>query len=297
LNGIAKLSKKNYTRPLASVATATEALMKLRLWQVDAFAERPFSGNPAAVVPLDSWLPDATMQAIANENNLSETAFLVARGATAYDLRWFTPKQEVPLCGHATLATGWVVLNELTPSSDVVRFHTKSGELSVARGPNNFLRMALPADKATAFAAPPGFAAELGAALGVNAPDELHIGRYPLAVWKDAQAIRAMRLGNIDDLLRKSGCWGLVVTAGGTTAEPYDFISRFFAPLAGVPEDPVCGSAHCMLTPFWAKRLGKRELVAYQASPRGGHLLCTDEGERVILSGPCALYMRGEIEV
>jgi PhzF family phenazine biosynthesis protein len=271
--------------------------MKLKLWQIDAFADRAFAGNPAAVVPLDSWLPDAAMQAIANENNLSETAFFVPRDGDSYDLRWFTPKQEVPLCGHATLAAGWVVLNELTPSADVARFHTKSGELSVTRGRNRLLRMTLPADTAAPFAAPAGFAEELGNALGVAAPDELYIGRYPLAVWNDPAAIRTMVLGNIDDLLRKTGRWGLVVTAGGAAAEPYDFISRFFAPLAGVPEDPVCGSAHCLLTPFWARRLGKRELTAYQASPRGGTLLCTDDGERVVLSGPCALYMRGEIEV
>ncbi len=151
--------------------------MKLKLWQVDAFAERPFSGNPAAVVPLESWLPDATMQAIANENNLAETAFFVphATGMGSYDLRWFTPTVEVPLCGHATLASGWVVLNELSPSFDMVRFETKSGELTVAREANGRLRMALPASAVEPFAAPHGLArtlAELRTA--VATPDELH---------------------------------------------------------------------------------------------------------------------------
>jgi len=273
--------------------------MRLKLWQVDAFAERPFSGNPAAVVPLQSWLPDAQMQAIANENNLAETAFFVphATGMGSYDLRWFTPAVEVPLCGHATLASGWVVLNELSPSLDMVRFETKSGELTVAREANGRLLMALPSGATKPFAAPPGYAAALGTALGVSPPDELHVERYVLAVWNDASAIRSIKLGDVAPLLRKAGTFGLIVTAGGATAAPYDFISRFFAPDAGVPEDPVTGSAHCMLTPFWAKRLGKRKLKARQASPRGGDLLCTDEGDRVTLSGPCALYMRGEIEV
>jgi PhzF family phenazine biosynthesis protein len=271
--------------------------MKLKLWQVDAFAERPFGGNPAAVVPLEAWLPDATMQAIANENNLSETAFFMARGIGLYDLRWFTPQAEVALCGHATLASAWVVLNELAPSAGLVRFQTKSGELSVMRAKDGQLRMALPADPVVPFAAPNGFAQALGDALSVRPPDETHIGRYMMAVWKDASAIRAMTLRDITAAMRVSGKWGLIVTAAGTGAAPYDFVSRFFSVDHGVPEDPVCGSAHCALTPFWAKRLGRRELRAYQASPRGGDLLCTDEGDKVILSGPCALYMRGEIEV
>jgi PhzF family phenazine biosynthesis protein len=267
--------------------------MKLGLWQVDAFATRPFAGNPAAIVPLEQWLPDATLQAIANENNLSETAYLVAREPGHYELRWFTPQAEVALCGHATLATGWVVLNELERGLDVVRFATKSGELTVERGDGGLLKMALPADRAGSFAAPPGTAEMLGQALGVSAPSELFAGRYLLAVWKDPSDIRRMTLGDIAPVLRPAGTWGLVVTAPGDGA--YDFVSRFFSIDHGIPEDPVCGSAHCLLTPFWAKRLGKTELRAYQASARGGDLLCTDEGGRVILSGPCALYMRGEI--
>ena len=268
--------------------------MKLGLWQVDAFASRPFAGNPAAIVPLEKWLPDATLQAIANENNLSETAYLVAQAPGHYELRWFTPQAEVALCGHATLATSWVVLNELERGLDVVRFATKSGELTVERGEGGMLRMALPADRALPYAAPAGTAEALGQALSVSPPDAFFKGRYLVAVWNDASEIRRIRLGDIAPVLRPAGTWGLAVTAAGDAA-PYDFVSRFFTIDLGVPEDPVCGSAHCLLTPFWAQRLGKRELRAYQASARGGDLLCTDEGERVILSGPCALYMRAEI--
>jgi predicted PhzF superfamily epimerase YddE/YHI9 len=237
------------------------------------------------------------MQNVAAEMNLSETAFVVPRQDGGFDLRWFTPAIEVPLCGHATLASGWVVLNELSPSKDIVRFQTKSGELSVARGTNGMLRMSLPATSTRPFHADPGFGDQLGKALSVAPPEELHFGRYLAAVWNDATVVRAIRLGDVVPLLRQASTFGLIATAGGGTAAPYDFISRFFAPDAGVPEDPVTGSAHCVLTPFWARRLGKRELKARQASARGGDILCTDEGDRVMLSGPCALYMRGEIEV
>jgi predicted PhzF superfamily epimerase YddE/YHI9 len=271
--------------------------MKYPLWQVDAFAAHPFAGNPAAVMPLERWLPDATMQAIAGENNLSETAFFVARADGAYDLRWFTPEAEVPLCGHATLASGWVVLNVLAPAATMARFETKSGMLTVARGESGHLRMSLPSDTVTAFEAPDGFAAKLGHALGAGAPDEIHIGRYLMAVWNDARIIGDMILGDIAPSMRAAGRWGLIATAGGETAAPHDFISRFFSIGHGVPEDPVTGSAHATLTPFWAKRLGKRRLHAYQASARGGDLLCTDEGARAILAGACALYLRGEIDI
>jgi len=274
-----------------------EVAMKLKLWQVDAFAEGPFRGNPAAVVPLETWLPDATMQAIANENNLSETAFFVRRDTDRYDLRWFTPVTEVALCGHATLASGWVALNELSTASNLVRFQTKSGELTVEKDRDGYLRMALPSDRCAPYDAPAGYGRELGEGLGVAAPDELHIGRYVLAVWQNPDTIRQIKLGDISSVMSRAGKWGLIVSAGGKSTAPYDFISRFFAPSHGVPEDPVCGSAHSALTPFWAKRLGKRQLRAYQASARGGELLCTDESERVILAGPCALYMRGEIEI
>lgn len=279
--------------------------MKLKLWQVDAFADRPFAGNPAAVVPLQSWLSDETMQAIANENNLAETAFFVphATGMGRYDLRWFTPAVEVPLCGHATLASGWVVLNELMPSADMVRFETKSGELTVAREGDGRLKMALPASSVDPFAAPAGLANELAELAGGVSPEELHwspkgAGGNPglVAVWPEA-ALRAMRPGSgLAEALASVKARGFLATAKGD-GKPYDFLSRFFAPGMGVHEDPVTGSANCALTRFWSKRLGKKTLRVWQASPRGGDLLCTDEVDRITLSGPCALYMRGEIEV
>ncbi len=277
--------------------------MKLKLWQVDAFAERPFGGNPAAVVPLESWLDDALLQAIANENNLAETAFLVRREVGLYDLRWFTPTVEVPLCGHATLASAWVIFAELAPTLPAVRFATQSGILTVERSADGRHSMALPAGRVESLPAPQGFGSALGDALRVGPPSEIHFAPSgaggtpaPLGVWPEA-AIRAMRYsGSLADVLSRAGASALLATAQGN-GTPYDFVSRFFAPGVGVPEDPVTGSMHATLTPFWAKRLGKRELRAYQASPRGGDLLCTDDGERVILSGPCAFYMRGEIEV
>lgn len=271
--------------------------MKLKLWQVDAFASLPFEGNPAAVVPLEEWLPDETLQAIAQENNLSETAFFIETGEGRYDLRWFTPTTEVDLCGHATIATAWLLLNELAPRLDAIAFSTRSGILAVQRRADALLSMSLPASPVSRFAAREGFADELGAALGLVAPEEIHAGRYLLALWEDADAIQNLRpSGNFVALLREAKQWGLVATAPGD-GHPYDFVSRFFAPDKGVPEDPVTGSAHCMLTPFWAKRLGKKTLRAYQASKRGGGILCTDEGARVTLSGNCALYLRGEIEI
>lgn len=271
--------------------------MKLKLWQVDAFASQPFKGNPAAIVPLQEWLPDETLQAIAEENNLSETAYLIKQSEGNYALRWFTPATEVDLCGHATMATGWFVLNELAPDLNEVAFSTRSGTLTVTRRADGLLSMSLPTDPVTPFAARDGFAEELGAALGLPALDEIYTGRYLLGLWNDAAAIRNFRPGgNFVLLLRETNHWGLIVTAaeGG---KPYDFVSRFFAPDKGVFEDPVCGSAHGILTPFWARRLGKKSLRAYQASNRGGDILCTDEGERVTLSGDCALYLRGAIEI
>ena len=270
--------------------------MKHKLWQIDAFAARPFSGNPAAVVPLDSWIDDSLMQRIANENNLAETAFFVRRSALHYDLRWFTPEAEVELCGHATLASAWVVFNELAPELKTVSFETRSGTLTVRRGDNGNLEMSLPSDPAIPFDAPAGLKDDIANALGAPPPDEIFKCRYLLAIWKNAAAIRDIAgPGEIARVLRDTGFWGLIVSAPGD--DDYDIVSRFFAPAKGVPEDPVTGSAHCALVPFWAKRLGKKTLRAYQASPRGGDLLCTEDGERVALSGPCALYMRGEIDV
>ncbi len=272
-------------------------MTKLKLWQVDAFASRPFEGNTAAIVPLERWLSDAQMQAIANENNLAETAFFVEKSPGFYDLRWFTPVSEVELCGHATLASAWVIFNSLAPSLNTVRFETKSGVLTVEKSADGNNRMALPADPMHKIAASDGFDKKLGEALGVPTPDELYLGRYLMAVWSDADTVRAINpAGDLVSLLRKMAVWGLIVTGEGD-GKPYDCVSRFFAPDKGVYEDPVTGSAHCAIIPYWAKRLSKKTLQARQASQRGGDLICTDDGARVILAGPCALYMTGEIAV
>jgi len=270
--------------------------MKLKLWQVDAFAANPLEGNPAAVVPLEAWIDAGLMQKIARENNLAETAFFVRAAPGRYDLRWFTPEAEVELCGHATLASAWTVFEFLDPGLNAVSFMTRSGELIVARGRDGQHIMSLPSDAPVPFDAPAGFAKSIGEALGVVAPKELHKARYLMAVWDDPRLVRGIDdCGDIARLLRSIKMWGLIATSPGD--EGYDFVSRFFAPDKGVPEDPVTGSAHCILTPFWAKRLGKKTMNARQVSPRGGNLTCTDEGPRTVLSGPCALYMTGEISV
>ena len=269
--------------------------MTLKMWQVDAFAAKALEGNPAAIVPLDAWIDDRLMQAIANENNLAETAFFVATGAGKYHLRWFTPEAEVDLCGHATLASAWLIFDRLAPELKSIAFETRSGVLTVDRGQGGQHVMSLPSDGIEPFAAT-GLAQEIATALGVPPPAATLKGRYLVAVWDDAQIVRGLKgPGDIARVLRSIGDWGFIATAPGDAG--YDFVSRFFAPDKGVPEDPVTGSAHCALTPYWAKRLGKTTLKARQVSPRGGDLVCTDDGARTILSGPCVLYMTAEIFV
>ncbi|HEY5239507.1 MAG TPA: PhzF family phenazine biosynthesis protein [Rhizomicrobium sp.] len=269
--------------------------MKLKLWQVDAFANKPLEGNPAAIVPLDAWIDAGLMQKIANENNLAETAFFVRTGEGKYDLRWFTPESEVELCGHATLASAWTIFAELDPELKSIAFETRSGTLTVDRGRDGRHTMSLPADHVAPFESA-GLADAIGKALGTTPPKEIHKGRHLFAVWDNAAGVRDIKgVGEIAGVLSSLGIWGLIATAPGD--QNYDFISRFFAPEKGVPEDPVTGSAHCALTPYWAKRLGKKTLSARQVSPRGGDLQCTDDGARTIISGPCALYMKGEISV
>jgi PhzF family phenazine biosynthesis protein len=278
--------------------------MKLKLWQVDAFTDLVFGGNPAAVVPLEAWLGVARMQAIAAENNLAETAFFAKTGPGAYDLRWFTPNSEVDLCGHATLASAYVIFRFLDPGLKEVRFQTRSGELKVERGDGNGHVMSLPAAASQPFTAPEGFAARLAEALNAPAPSELHFsakggaGAGALtAVWSSPAAIKALKLtGDLENILLEVKAGSLQATAQGD-GKPYDFVSRFFAPHFGVPEDPVTGSAHSALVPFWANRLDKKTMKARQISARGGDLICTDDGARVILQGPCALYLTGEIEI
>jgi PhzF family phenazine biosynthesis protein len=270
--------------------------MKLKMWQVDAFAGKPLEGNPAAIVPLAKWLEPALMQRIANENNLAETAFFVKSALGTYDLRWFTPEGEVDLCGHATLASAWLVFDTIDSELKTVAFETRSGTLTVERGRDGRHVMSMPSDFVTPFEGPMDFAKHIGEALGAPAPDEVLKDRYVMAVWNDPKIVRGLKgAGEIARVLRSVNCWGLIATAPGD--QGYDFISRFFAPDKGVPEDSVTGSAHCALTPYWAKRLGKMSLKARQVSPRGGDVDCTQDGKRTVLSGPCALYMTAEIFV
>jgi PhzF family phenazine biosynthesis protein len=278
--------------------------MKLKLWHVDAFTDKVLTGNPAAIMPLAAWLETPLMQAIAAENNLAETAYFVKTAPGAYDLRWFTPTAEVQLCGHATLASADIIFRFLEPDLTEVRFQTLSGELKVTRGGPEGNMMAMPSAQSEPFTPPPGFKAVLAKALNAPEPVELHYSSKGgagtgalIAVWASPDNIKALKPEPaLEAVLLQVKAGSLVATSKGDGA-PYDFVSRFFAPLIGVPEDPVTGSAHTALTPFWAKRLGRAKLKARQASPRGGDLLCTDEGARVILQGPCALYLAGEVEV
>jgi predicted PhzF superfamily epimerase YddE/YHI9 len=268
--------------------------MKLNLWQIDAFAENPFEGNPAAVVPLESWLDDGLLQKIANENNLAETAFFVREAPGRYGLRWFTPTVEVPLCGHATLASSWLIFSELAPERDAIVFETRSGTLEIARGADGRHTMSFPADAVGPYDARPGLAAEIAEVLHTRAPVALYTARKLMAVFDEAAAVRDIPgPGDIQRLLPPG--MDLIVTAPGD--EGFDFVSRFFAPHHGIPEDPVTGGAHCTLAPYWAKRLGKTALRGRQVSPRGGTVLCATAGNRVLLSGTCALYLTGQITV
>ena len=246
--------------------------MELKLWQVDAFADKPFEGNPAAVVPLTQWLSDEQMLAIAAENNLAETAFFVPAGAGKYDLRWFTPEVEVPLCGHATLASAHVIFNHLVPTLSRVDFATKSGTLTVDRGEGGLLVMALPAYKAAPHPDAEEFREALEEALDMT-PLELVKANYTIALFKTADEVSEIDADAVADTLQEFDEECLVVTAPGTELG-FDFVSRFFAPGKGVHEDPVTGSAHAGLVPFWAKRLGKPKLLARQISQRGGTLHC-----------------------
>ena len=260
--------------------------MNIPIYQVDAFTLGPFSGNPAAVCPLDAWLDDATLQSIAAENNLSETAFIVASDA-GYDLRWFTPAIEVDLCGHATLAAGYVVLNHLQPDLDAVAFETLSGRLIVSRDGDR-LSMDFPARAPTPVAVSQALSETLG-----EAPSEVHASRDIVAVYDDEACVRRLSPDQARLLALDEGL-GVIATAKG---DAVDFVSRFFVPKAGIAEDPVTGSAHCTLVPFWAERLGKSRLVAHQVSPRGGELHCEHRGDRVIMSGRCTLFLTGSIHL
>jgi PhzF family phenazine biosynthesis protein len=261
--------------------------MKLPIWQIDAFSNVRLAGNPAAVVPLEAWLPDETLLAIAGENNLSETAYLLAEGAD-FQIRWFTPVREVPLCGHATLASAWVVFNRLQPSRKRVVFSSQSGPLPVDLREDGKLELDFPGGVLEP--APPSPA--LVAALG-REPRELHSGWQWLALYDSEAEVRALKPDMAG--IVAAGVYGIMATAPGTDS---DFVSRFFAPGAGIPEDPVTGSAHTRLAPFWAKRLNKTSLHARQVSARGGELWCELRGQnRVGIAGHAVLFLEGAIEL
>jgi PhzF family phenazine biosynthesis protein len=260
--------------------------MRTPIYQIDAFTSRRFTGNPAAVMPMSRFPSDATMLAIAAENNLSETAFLVAEGRD-YRLRWFTPRIEVPLCGHATLASAAVVMERLEVGRDRVVFHSASGPLTVSRSCARYV-MDLPTRPSQEITAPSGLAEALGAV-----PLEVWGNSFNyMAVLENEQVVR--KLVPEMPAVARMGRPGVIVTAAGDCT--YDFISRYFAPAKGIPEDPVTGAAHCMLAPYWAKRLGKTEFRAFQASRRGGEMICRLAGDRTELEGSCVFYLEGEVE-
>lgn len=259
--------------------------MTIPFFQIDAFTSKVFSGNPAGVCLLDRWLKDEILQSVAAENYLPETAFLVPQTGH-YDLRWFTPAMEVDLCGHATLASGHVIFEFVDPGAERVEFMSKSGKLSVERR-DDLLYLDFPSRKPAACARPERLDAMLG-----SSPSEVLYSRDLMAVFEDEDIIRSMNpdLAAVAEL----DYFAVIVTAPGKKS---DFVSRFFAPGAGIPEDPVTGSAHCTLVPYWAERLGKRDLHAFQLSRRGGELFCSDKGERVSIGGRAVTYLSGKISI
>jgi predicted PhzF superfamily epimerase YddE/YHI9 len=261
--------------------------MRLPIFQVDAFTAHLFAGNPAAVVPMDRFLDDATLQAIAAENNLAETAFLVPDGHD-YRLRWFTPTTEVPLCGHGTLASAAVVMERLEPGRLDVTFHSASGPLAVKRADAGYV-MDFPVRRSERVPVPSGLANALGAVPVEVVADAFNY----LVLLRSAQIVRELA-PDIAALARMDR-HGIIVTAPGDGA--YDFVSRYFAPAKGIPEDPVTGGAHCALVPYWAKRQGRTEFRAFQASKRGGEIVCRLIGERVELQGTCVFFLEGTVDI
>lgn len=261
--------------------------MKIPIYQVDAFTNERFKGNPAAVCPLDSWLLDAVMQNIAAENNLAETAFIVPAG-NEYVIRWFTPTVEVDLCGHATLASAYVLFNELGFSGDQINFIShRSGPLSVTKN-GSILALNFPVDILSELPLKPAFAIGLS-----QAPRAVFKGKTDYLFVYDSEA-EILALQPDFEALKMHQVRGIIVTAPGETT---DFVSRFFGPACGVNEDPVTGSAHTTLTPYWSSVLGKTELTARQLSLRTGDLTCKLLGDRVEIAGEAVLYLRGEINL
>lgn len=270
--------------PRAFIAEIPERAVSFRLYQIDAFTAELFRGNPAGVCPLESWLPDTLMQNIAMENNVAETAFYVREG-DRFRIRWFTPAVEVDLCGHATLAAAYVIFNhDRFPENEIV-FDSRGGELRVRRD-GDFLTLDFPADRLRPAAEPAGLSEALGAK-----PKEVLFGKTDvLAVFASQAEIEAME----PDFRKLAGvdARGVIVTAPG---DEVDFVSRFFAPQVGIDEDPVTGSAHTSLAPFWAAKLGKTEMKARQISRRGGSLRVRLNGDRVEISGQARPYLEGRI--
>jgi PhzF family phenazine biosynthesis protein len=280
--------------PRLAEASGKIGALPMRIWVVDAFTDRVFAGNPAAVAPLDHWLPDATLQAIASENRFSETAFFVPTDIKGnYQLRWFTPLTEVPLCGHATLAAGAVVLSELESDLEVVVFDSQAGALVVRKTKDGYT-LDLPRKQRAPWTVP----ADLAEALGRPRIVDAFVAEYANIVLDAEASVRALRpdLAAIDRIVRgpRQGC--LAVTAPGDEGRPYDFVSRFFAPGVGLPEDPVTGSAFADLAPYWCDRFDMESVVGFQASKRGGYTRAVQTLSSVRLLGQVAIYLRGELD-
>lgn len=263
--------------------------MNYDIYQVDAFTSRIFSGNPAAVVPLEKWLPDETLQKIALENNLSETAFFVKNNDDSYHLRWFTPAAEVKLCGHATLASAFILFEELHYQGDRITFKTLSGDLHIQKEEAGYV-MDFPAMSYE----DANLSETLLESLGVE-PDEFYIGEDALAIYSSARDIEKMQ-PDFGLMKQYKGARGVIISAL-SEEEGVDVVSRTFYPALDVNEDPVTGSAHCMIANFWADRLGKTEIKARQISTRGGDIFCRVKGDRISLVGRACLYMKGQINV
>ncbi|MGK0271497.1 MAG: PhzF family phenazine biosynthesis protein [Cocleimonas sp.] len=259
--------------------------MNIPIFQVDAFSNKIFSGNPAAVCVLDAWLDNTTLQNIAAENNLAETAFIIP-SVSGYDLRCFSPEVEIDLCGHATLASAYVVFEYLQTDIKTISFSTMSGELIVTKASDGKLSMDFPSRQVTWGS----INYKISQALG-KAPTQIWESNDLLVLYDTEEDIKNLK-PDMEKLLKITNFFGIIVTAKGNDV---DFVSRFFAPNAGIPEDPVTGRSHCVLTPFWANKLKKNELHAIQLSKRSGEVFCENKGDRVIMCGNAALYMKGEI--
>ena len=272
--------------PRAWVSVTNTSFMKLPIYQIDAFASELFTGNPAAVCPLEEWISETLMQQIAEENNLSETVFFVQNG-DVFDIRWFTPENEVDLCGHATLAAAHVLFEHLGYTKNIIPFYShRSGELSVTASEKGVMTLNFPMDELTPMATIP----EVEKALGKKPIAQFKGKTDYMLVYEHQEDIASLTPNFF--LLNELDCRGIIITAPGIQ---HDFVSRFFAPKCGILEDPVTGSAHTSLTPFWAKQLNKTSLTAKQLSKRGGELSCELKEDRVHISGTAKTYLIGEL--